>query len=125
MEDSILDDVKKLLGITSDYTAFDAEIIMYINSVILILSQLGVGKDSLFRITDSSSTWGDYLSEEDDIEAIKTYMGMKVKLMFDPPSGGTAMEALKSVCSEFEWRINVQVDKYEHQKEVEYGSDDE
>lgn len=121
MEDSILNDVKKFLGLTPEYTAFDDEIIMYINSVIIILSQIGVGPTSGFRVTDGSASWDEYLSENEDPEAVKTYMGMKVKLMFDPPSGASAMEALKSVCSELEWRINVEVDKFEDKEEVEDG----
>lgn len=118
MEDSILNDVKKFLGLTPEYKAFDSEIIMYINSVILILAQIGVGPTSGFRVFDEHDSWEEYLSENNDPEAVKTYMGMKVKYMFDPPSGSAAMEALKSVCSELEWRINLEVDDFGKDEEV-------
>lgn len=111
--DSILTTIKKLLGITSEYTHFDADIIMHINSVFSILQQLGVGPVEGFSITDSSSKWSDYIDDAKNIEMVKTYVYMKVKLMFDPPLSSTAVDAIKNQIAELEWRLNVAVDPKE------------
>lgn len=108
--DSILTSVKKLLGITKDYTVFDDDLIIHINSVFMILHQLGVGPDKPFSISDASATWNDFKEDKDNIEAVKTYVYMKVRLMFDPPQASSAMEAMNSLISEMEWRLNVAED---------------
>lgn len=112
--ESILTSVKKLLGIAEEYTAFDPDIIMSINSVFAILEQLGVGPDGGFSITDSSTTWNDYFGASEDIEqneAVKNYIALKVKLMFDLPTSSTVMQATMNLTSELEWRLNVACDK--------------
>lgn len=112
--ESILTSVKKLLGIAEEYTAFDPDIIMSINSVFAILEQLGVGPDGGFSITDSSTTWNDYFGASEDIEqneVVKNYIALKVKLMFDPPTSSTVMQATTNLTSELEWRLNVACDK--------------
>ena len=112
--ESILTSVKKLLGIAEEYTAFDLDIIMSINSVFAILEQLGVGPDGGFSIIDSSTTWNDYFGASEDIEqneAVKNYIALKVKLMFDPPTSSTVMQATTNLTSELEWRLNVACDK--------------
>lgn len=108
--ESILTSIKKILGITEDYTHFDADIIMHINSVFMILNQLGVGPPAGFRIEDSSATWDDYIPEESMIESVKTYIGLKVRLLFDPPISSAVMECMKQMINELEWRINVQAE---------------
>lgn len=107
MRDSILTSVKKHLGIDESYTAFDEIIITDINSVIAILYQLGVG-NSGFSIQGSDETWEDYIGSNINVEFVKTYVCLKVKLMFDPPSGA-AMEATKNTIDELEWRISISV----------------
>lgn len=111
---SILDSIKRMLGITSDYEPFDATLIVHINSVFSILHQLGVGKKK-FMISDSTATWDDYFSTEDDldIEEVKSYMYMKVRMMFDPPSG-SVVTAFDDQIKEFEWRLNAEADDFEH-----------
>lgn len=104
--DSILTSVKKLLGITEEYTVFDADLIMHINSVFMILYQLGVGPDKPFSISDASATWDDFKEDKDNIEAVKTYVYMKVRIIFDPPQVGSTMEAMNNLISEMEWRLN-------------------
>lgn len=111
--DSILTSVKKLLGITEEYTQFDVDIIMHINTVFMILHQLGVGPEKPFSISDKESKWSDFIGESDNIEAVKTYMYMKVRNMFDPPQSGTVMESSNNIISELEWRLNVAVDPAE------------
>lgn len=104
--DSILTSIKKLLGITEEYTHFDADIIMHINSVLTILTQLGVGPAEGFHIEDASVTWGDYLSNKLYLEPVKTYIYLKVKLMFDPPLSSAVMESMNRMISELEFRLN-------------------
>lgn len=107
MEESILLSVKKMLGITSDYTHFDTDIIMHINSVLMILTQMGVGPASGFFITGEDETWNEYIPEADnDFEAIRSYIYLKVKLLFDPPVGSVVMECHKQLINELEWRLN-------------------
>ena len=108
--DSILTSIKKLLGITEEYENFDQDIIMHINSAFMILNQLGVGPKSGFSINDKSSTWNEFIPESSNLEAVKTYVHLKVKLMFDPPLSSTVIEAIKSQINELEWRLNVSVD---------------
>lgn len=110
MEESILVSIKKLLGIDSEYTHFDTDIIMHINSVFSVLTQLGVGPSEGFVIEDSNALWTDFLSSARDIEMVKSYIYLKVRLLFDPPASSSAMESMKQLISELEWRINVAVD---------------
>lgn len=110
MEESILVSIKKLLGIDSEYTHFDTDIIMHINSVLSVLTQLGVGPSEGFVIEDSNALWTDFLSSARDIEMVKAYIYLKVRLLFDPPTSSAAMESAKQLISELEWRINVAVD---------------
>lgn len=110
MTDSILTSIKKLLGMTEEYTSFDTDIIIHINSVFMNLHQLGVGPSEGFRIEDENATWDEYITEDDNLDAVKTYIYLKVKLVFDPPLNGSVMEALKQSITELEWRLNVQAD---------------
>lgn len=109
--DSILTSIKKLLGIEEDYEQFDFDIITHINSVFAILTQLGVGPSEGFSITDKYTTWDDYISNDAIIHPVKTYMGLKVKQMFDPPDRSTIADASNKVINELEWRILIQADK--------------
>ena len=110
--ESILTSIKKLLGIDEEYTHFDADIIMHINSVLMVLTQLGVGPETGFVIEDDTSTWADFVPEVNaaKLHAIKSYIYMKVKLMFDPPLSSAVIEAMNRQIAEFEWRLNVAVD---------------
>lgn len=107
--ESILTSIKKLLGITEEYTHFDADIIMHINSVFMVLHQLGVGPEGGFFIEDESTTWDEYLGDPTELQLVKTYIYMKVRMMFDPPTGGV-LNSMKEQINEFEWRLNVAVD---------------
>lgn len=122
--DSILVSVKKLLGIAEEYKEFDPDIIMCINSVFTILAQLGVGPSSGFSIHDDSSTWNDFMSETENgekVEAVKNYIALKVRLMFDPPTSSTVLQSVNNMVSELEWRLNVLCDTtYFVSNEIEY-----
>lgn len=105
--ESILTSIKKLLGIAEEYEHFDADLIMHINTVFSILTQLGVGPEKGFIIEDDTATWEDFLQEDSNYEAVKTYMHMRVKLLFDPPLSSVVMEATNRMISELEWRLNM------------------
>lgn len=108
---SILTSTKKLAGITEEYTHFDDDIIMYINSVFLTLKQLGVGPAAGFVITDASATWENFIPDNMIMrETTKAYMGAKVRLQFDPPTSSVLLESLRRVIDEFEWRLNVEAE---------------
>lgn len=108
--DSILTSIKKLLGITEDYEHFDQDVIIHINSAFSVLTQLGVGPEAGFLIEDSSAIWSDFVSNASKLEFIKTYIYLKVKLVFDPPTSSAVIDAINRQISELEWRINVTVD---------------
>lgn len=110
MEDSILNSIKKLLGIAADYTHFDTDIIIHINTIFMTLNQLGVGPSEGFRIEDSLATWDEYIEDDDNLDAVKTYMYLKVKLIFDPPLNASVQETMKQSIKECEWRLNIQAE---------------
>ena len=109
--ESILTSIKKLLGVSEDYDHFDADIIMHINTVFTILTQLGVGPSKGFRIEDETTTWDEFVSADSLLyESVKSYIFLKVKLLFDPPLSGTVIESYNRQISELEWRLNVTAD---------------
>ena len=117
MEESILISIKKMLGIPEDYTAFDMDIIIHINSVFVTLYELGVG-DSVFSITGDTEIWKDVLGDSNDLQLIKTYIYLKVRLIFDPPTSGAALQAMQELSKEFEFRIGILVDPGKKSEEV-------
>ena len=110
MDDSILDSIKKILGMPPEYDAFDTDLVIHINSVFGILAQLGVGPEGGFSISDNTALWKAYLGDSKDLEMVKSYIALKVRLIFDPPTIGAVMDAMKEQIRELEWRLNVQVD---------------
>lgn len=112
MEENILNSIKKLLGIPEDYTAFDQDIMIHINSVFMILSELGVGPSNGYSLKDGTEKWGDFISDGENLEGIKTYIYMKVKTIFDPPLNSAVLASMKELISEFEWRINNEAEGY-------------
>lgn len=110
MIESILETIKKLLGIDKTYKQFDDDIVVAINSAFMSLNQLGVGPEEGFRIEGSDESWDDYISDTLKLEAVKSYVHLKTKLLFDPPQSGVVMECYNRQISELEWRLNVSVD---------------
>lgn len=109
--DSILNSIKKLIGLDPDYTEFDTDLIIHINSVFLDLEQLGAGSQDGFFIDGSTETWEDFLPDDPLVlNSIKSYMYLKVKKLFDPPTSSSAMDSLNSLIDRFEWRINVAIE---------------
>ena len=112
LDNSILNDIKKLLGIATnlgdEYTYFDQDLLIHINSCFSQLKQLGVGPTTAFSIADNSATWGDFFSDKQVVEMVRSWMYLK--MIFDPPTSSIASEAYKAQISEFEWRMNVDVE---------------
>lgn len=114
--DSILTSVKKALGIERDYKHFDTDIIMHINSVFSVLAQLGVGPSEGFRIEDEDAEWNSFLEDRNELNMVKSYMYLKVRLLFDPQSlSSAALGSSKELINELEWRLNVAADKADSQ----------
>lgn len=109
MEESILNSIKKMIGPTIDDTYFDTDIIVHINSVLFLLNQLGVGKPG-FSITDSTSVWSDFIEGDTDLNAVISYVYLRVKLLFDPPLNSSVVASMEKTISELEWRLNVVIE---------------
>lgn len=111
VRDSILLSIKKLVGLDRNNNAFDDELIIHINSVFTILNQLGVGPKESFFITSEKDAWDDFFDGVvKQPELVKSYIYLKVRLLFDPPSTGVLHEAMERQIAEFEWRLNVECD---------------
>ena len=108
--DSILTSVKKIIGISEEDESFDTDLIIHINSVLMILNQLGVGPEDGFSIADKSAVRTDVIGDNKLIEAVKTFVGLKVRLIFDPPTSSAVLDSINKTISELEWRINVMVE---------------
>lgn len=107
---SILNDIKKLLGIGEDYDVFDTDIIIHINSVFMVLNQLGVGPETPFSITGKDEVWSDFTDESINFQALKSYIYIRVKKLFDPPTSSFVLESLTNMEKEYEWRLNIQAE---------------
>ena len=103
---SILNETKQVLGLGSDYTPFDQSIILHINSIFGVLHQLGVGPEEQFFIIDETSKWESFVGDTNKINMVKTYMYLRVRLLFDPPTTSFAIKAMEDQIREFEYRLN-------------------
>lgn len=116
--DSILISIKKMLGISKEYDAFDAVLIIHINSVFMNLNQLGVGPSGGFSIIDEADKWSDFVLEDNpNFESIKSYIYLKVRLLFDPPINSSVIESMNRQINEFEWRLNVSAENKAKEEE--------
>lgn len=104
---SILTSIKKLLGIPEEYTVFDPDIIIHINTVLHTLNQLGIRDDSFFSISGPDETWNDFLGDSENLELVKTYVYLKVRMLFDPPQNSSVSTAMTNSISELEFRLIV------------------
>lgn len=107
METSILTGIKKLLGIPEDYEVFDFDVITHINSAFSTLTQLGIGPPTGFMIEDDAAEWADFLEDDTQYNAVKTYVALRVRQIFDPPSTSYLITAFNEQIKELEWRLNV------------------
>lgn len=107
MIDSILNSTKKILGIADDYTVFDHDILVHINSVFATLNELGVGPVDGFMISDDTALWSDYILGDAKLNAVQSYMFLRVRLLFDPPTTSYLINSMSEQAKELEWRLNV------------------
>lgn len=106
MSEKILESIKKVLNIPSDYAAFDQDVLMHTNSVFSTLHQLGVGPDEGYMVEDVEATWDTFLGDDPRLNNIKTYIYLRVRMLFDPPATGFHTTAMREQIQELEWRIN-------------------
>ena len=108
MENSILNSTKKVLGLSPEYVVFDEDIIMHINTAFSTLTQLGVGPAEGFMIEDASAEWDDFITDGDvQYNSVRSYVFLKVSMLFDPPQTSYLITAKEKQIEEFEWRLNV------------------
>lgn len=107
---SILTDIKKLLGLTKEYTVFDTDVTIHINSAFMTLNELGVGPESGFILLNGEQEWSEFLPEGIQLEGVKTYIYLRVKLLFDPPGNSFLVDAIEKQIKELEWRLNVKAE---------------
>lgn len=105
--ESILNSIKHVLGQDSTYTEFDTDIIMHTNSVFSILNQLGIGPNNGFAIEDASSVWFDFIGNTPMLNSVKTYVYLRVRMLFDPPATSFHLTSMEKQISELEFRLNV------------------
>ena len=110
MDDSILDNLKRDLGVVVDDDVFDGEIIMAANTAFMTLHQLGVGPSDVFILTDNTQIWNDFTTDVDRLPMIKSYVFIRTRLLFDPPSNSQLASALEDQRKEYEWRLNSAVE---------------
>lgn len=115
--DSILTSIKKMIGIDKDFTEFDDELILFINGIFTILTQLGIGKSD-FTITGAKEVWSDFLTDSKNLELVKTYIYLRTKVVFDPPTSSFVLDSLTKQISEYEWRLYENADEPNVQKEL-------
>lgn len=118
METSILISTKKILGIAEDYTVWDLDIITHINSAFTTLTQLGVGPAAGYMIVDETDQWSDFIGDDLQLNSVKTYIGLRVRLIFDPPNTSYAIAAMTDQIEQLEWRLNV------HREETQWVDPD-
>lgn len=106
MEMSILTSTKKVLNVPEDYTVFDLDIITHINAAFSILNQLGIGPIEGFMIEDKGDAWDDFVAPTAQLNLIKTYVFLKVRMLFDPPTTSYLLDAMKTQIEEYEWRLS-------------------
>lgn len=107
MTTSVLSSTKKILGIDDEYTVFDLDIITCINSALSVVNQLGVGPEGGFFISDENDVWEDFVIPDNQLNLVKTYVFLKTRFLFDPPSTGYLTEAMSKQIEEYEWRLNI------------------
>ncbi len=110
-DESILDSIKKMLGIEPSCEDFDSSIISHINTAFMTLNQLGVGPEKGYRIKNNSNEWKEFINEDMQLDDVKDYIYLKVKMIFDPPINGSIIESYKQTIQELEWRLMIKGDE--------------
>lgn len=113
INDSIVATIKKMLGLDDVYTPFDVDVIIHINAALMTLCQMGIGPKSGFTVSDYDEKWSDFLVNDVNLGAVKTYIYLQVKMLFDSPTNSFVMDAMKKQSEEILWRLNVQAESVE------------
>lgn len=121
MDESILQSIKDAASVSQEDDAFDQELILHINSVFMTLRQLGVGPETPFFISDSSSTWSEFTTDMGILPMIKAYVALRVRAMFDPPTSSSLATAIDNKIAEFEWRLGIECDTYKVEEDPKYA----
>jgi len=111
--DSILASIKKMLGLEDEYTPFDMDVIIHINTAFMTLCQAGIGPKEGFTVTDYNQIWSDFLTNKVMLGGVKTWVYLQVKMLFDPPTNSFVMDAYKTQADQILWRLNVQAESVE------------
>lgn len=106
--EGILDNIKQMLGIHEEDASFDRELVLHVNSVMLLLAQLGIESSNGYLVIDVNTRWSELIGERKDLELVKAYIYLRIRLLFDPPQNSFLVDNIKKQCEEFEWRLNVQ-----------------
>lgn len=107
MTESILNTIKQMVGVEQNYDAFDMDLVVDINSAFYSLRQLGVGPTEGFTISDDVAKWNDFVEDKSLLGLVKTYVYLKVRMLFDPPTNSFLTSSIEKQISEYEWRLNV------------------
>ena len=110
-DQSILMSIKKLLNVDYADTAFDADIQILINGEFMVLQQLGIGPEAGFSVTGVETTWEEFSTDQTLIETVKSYIFLRVRMLFDPPASSVVADAINSRINELEWRLNIQAER--------------
>ncbi len=121
METSILNSVKDYVGISPDDLSFDEEILLHINTAFMTLRQINVGSETPFTVEDDTADWTDFTEDDKILPMVKSYITLKTRVMFDPPTSSALMTALNQTISEYEWRLNVESDDYKVEEDENYA----
>lgn len=108
MAQSILTSTKKTLGLSETDTSFDVDVMLHINSVLSVLTQVGIGPEDGFMIEDTTPTWESFIGSVKQLSMVKSYVYLRVRMLFDPPTTSFALDSFKNQITELEWRLNVQ-----------------
>lgn len=116
MNDSILNTIKTMIGLNPDDTEFNTDILVLINSALMVLRQIGIGPQNGFSVSDSTQTWSEFIEDIRYYESVKSYIYLKVRLMFDPPATSYVSEQMKTEIQEIEWRLKVEKEEIEEER---------
>lgn len=111
IKDSILHDTKQVLGLEFDDDSFDLDVTLHINSVFMTLSQIGVGPRGGYQITNADNKWGEFIGDDLNLNSVKSYVYLRLRLLFDPPTNSFLVESFQKQLNELEWRLSVQTDQ--------------
>lgn len=112
VSESILNSIKKVLGIDPSYDVFDVDILMHINSVFADLHQIGAAPNSPIKVMDETTVWDDFIQGKENVDMVQTYVALRVRLLFDPPTSAYGIESLQKQADKLEWRLNVLEDVF-------------